>query len=640
MSGVRDLHSFAIPSEVRVTHVAIDLRADFAAKRLSGRATLDLQVAPGATRVMLDTRDLDIQRVTDAAGTPLTFTLGDTVPVLGRPLAVSLIPPATNGAGAGLGAETKASAATQASPATQIIIHYSTKPEAAALQWLSPAQTAGKQHPYLFSQGEAILTRTWIPTQDSPGIRQTYEARITVPDGLRAVMSAEQLTPDGIAEDATATAGTVADGNAAAGATATQTRRFDFRLTQPIAPYLIALAIGDLAFRATGPRTGIYTEPAMLEAAAAEFVDLEAMVAAAESIGGPYRWGRYDVLVLPPSFPFGGMENPRLTFATPTILAGDRSLTSLVAHELAHSWSGNLVTNATWSDFWLNEGFTVYFEQRIMEALYGHDRAAMLDVLGRAELTAEIERLGPTSPDTQLYLDLQGRDPDDAVGPIAYEKGAAFLKTIEAAVGRDRFEMYLRGYFDRHAFTSLTTAGFLADLREHLLSRATDPQIERQLRIDEWIYEPGLPSNATQPVAPPLEAVDTELTAFANGAAPGVLRVGGWVTQQWQHFLNNLPPTLSLDQVAALDRQFGFSQQHNSEVLCAWLRIAIRTHYEPALPALEQFLTSQGRRKFLKPLYEDLMATRWGQVEARRIYSQARSLYHAVSTSTLDTIVQ
>jgi leukotriene-A4 hydrolase len=626
----RDIHSFAVPAEARVTHVALDLRTDFAARQLSGRATLDIQRAPGAARIVLDTRDLDIRAVTDAAGKPLVHALGDVVPILGRPLTVTL-PAAAAGAGSGAAWGAAGGGGTAGgADKTRIVIDYATRPNAAALQWLAPEQTAGKKRPYLFSQGQAILTRTWIPTQDSPGIRQTYEARITVPAGLRAVMSAEQLTPDGVAADE----GTNGSGGSNSSSPA---RRYDFRLTQPIPPYLIALAVGDLDFKSLGPRTGVYTEPAVLGTAANEFADLEKMVQAAESIGGPYRWGRYDILVLPPSFPFGGMENPRLTFATPTILAGDRSLTSLVAHELAHSWSGNLVTNATWSDFWLNEGFTVFFELRIMEALYGRERAAMLEVLGRRELTDEIARVGASSPDTILHPDLKDRDPDDSVGPIAYEKGAALLKTIEAAVGRDKFDAYLRGYFDRHAFTSLTTSQFLADLRQHLL--ASMPGVEEKLRLDEWIYKPGLPSNATQPVSDAFTKVDAVIADWLANK-PIHEQVANWQTQQYQHFLNNLPASLTTAQVAALDKAFGFSKRGNSEILFSWLRIAIRHHYTPAMPALEHFLTTQGRRKFLKPLYEDLMATDWGKAEAKRIYQRARPLYHAVATTTLDGIVK
>jgi aminopeptidase N len=499
-----------------------------------------------------------------------------------------------------------------------ITVVYRTAPDAAALQWLAPSQTAGKAHPYLYSQGQAILTRTWIPTQDSPGIRQTYAASITVPRDLRAVMSAEQLTPEG--EDGP------------------RGRTFRFRMTHAIPPYLIAIAVGDLAFRSLGPRTGVYAEPAVVGTAAAEFADLESMVTAAEALLGPYLWGRYDVLVLPPSFPFGGMENPMVTFATPTVLAGDKSLVSLLAHELAHSWSGNLVTNATWSDFWLNEGFTTYVENRIMEAVYGKARADVVRVIGWRDLATEIDRLGGMqSKDTVLHLDLKGRDPDDGATQIPYEKGASLLRVIEQTVGRGPFDAYLKGYFQRYAFKPITTAQFLADIRRHLL---TDKAVEAKIRLEDWIYQRAIPDNAIVPSAPPLVAAGEEAAAFARGAGASTLRTKGWSTQEWQYFLQELPPTLAVDRVAALDKAFNLSERRNSEVLFDWLRIAIRHDYQPAMPALERFLTSQGRRKFVRPLFEDLMKSDWGTAEAKRIYAVARPSYHAVTVNTLDGIVK
>ena len=590
-----DPHSFARPNEARVTHVALDLDADFETKILSGTAALDVQRARGSTEIIFDTRDLDIRSVTDRAGRPLQFALGSLDSVRGRPLTVSLRPGVDH-----------------------IVITYRTSPEAAALQWLSPAQTAGKQHPYLFSQGQAILTRTWIPTQDSPGIRQTYTARITVPPALRAVMSAEQSTPEGRV---------TAEG-----------REFQFEMRNPIPPYLIAIAVGDIAFESLGPRSGVYAEPSVVGAAAKEFGDLEEMIAAAESLYGPYRWGRYDILVLPPSFPFGGMENPRLTFATPTILAGDRSLNSLIAHELAHSWSGNLVTNATWRDFWLNEGFTSYFELRIMEQLYGAERAAMLEHLGRQGLVEEIRGFGSDTGETVLHIQLGGRNPDDAMTTIAYDKGAAFLRMLEVSLGRERFDAYLRSYFDRYAFESMTTAEFLADMRARLLNG--DDALYRRLRIDEWVYGPGLPDNVPVPQSDAFAKVEAQASAFARGTPAASLATTDWTTQEWQHFLGALPDTMSVTRLADLDRAFGFTNTGNSEVLFAWLRIAIANRYEPAMPALERFLTSQGRRKFLSPLYTDLMATSWGKEMAQRIYAEARPLYHSVSTTTLDAIVR
>ncbi|HEX6909497.1 MAG TPA: M1 family metallopeptidase [Longimicrobium sp.] len=593
----RDIHSFARPDEARVTHVSLDLRADFAARTLAGTAALDVQAAPGATQIVLDTRDLAIHTVTDAQGRPLQHALGTPDPVLGVPLTVQL-PQGTR----------------------RIVITYGTSPEAGALQWLTPEQTAGKRQPFLFSQGQAILTRTWIPTQDSPGIRQTYDARITVPAALTAVMSADMLTPRG----------EPADGG----------RAFRFRLDTPVPPYLIALAVGDLAFRATGPRTGVWTEPSVLDRAAYELGELERFVDAAEALYGPYRWGRYDVLVLPPSFPFGGMENPRLTFATPTILAGDRSLVSLIAHELAHSWSGNLVTNATWSDFWLNEGFTTYFENRIMEALYGPERAAMLANLGWQNLHTAIEGAGGMNhPDTRLHIDLAGRDPDAGMTEIPYEKGATFLRTIEEAVGRARWDAYLRSYFDRFAFRPMTTEQFLADLRANLIRG--DAELERRLALDEWVGGTGVPANAVRRESDAFTRVEAQAQRFGAGTPAAQLATNGWTTQEWQHFLGALPQRMTAARLAELDRAFNLSRQGNSEILFAWLMIAVRNRYEPALPALEAFLTGQGRRKFVRPLFAALMEQgEWGQAHARRIYAKARPGYHPVTSSSVDAIVK
>lgn len=601
-----DIHSYAQPLVARVTHVDLDLTADFAGQKMTGAAALDIAAAPDAKDVVLDSKGLVIKGVTDAKGAALPWTLGKADPILGAPLTVTL--PKGDGA------------------VRRIVISYDSAPGGAALQWLTPAQTAGKQKPYLFSQGEAILNRTWIPTQDSPGIRQTWTARIVVPDDLKAVMSAEMLTPDGEPVPGELGAG---GGHA-----------YRFRMDKPVASYLIAIAVGDIAFRPLGQRTGVYTEPSVMDKTANELVDVEKMVEAAESLYGPYAWGRYDLLVLPPSFPFGGMENPRLTFATPTIIAGDRSLVSLVAHELAHSWSGNLVNNATWSDFWLNEGFTVYFENRIMEKLYGPERANMLADLGWTSLQDTIKEVGgPTSPDTRLHLDLTGRDPDDGMTDIAYEKGATFLRTIEKAVGRDRWDAYLKDYFARHAFQSQTTAGFVADLRANLIKG--DPKLEAAIGIDQWVYQAGLPDNAVHVTSAAFPAVDALAAAYAKGGAAPAARWAAWSTPERTRFVTSLPRQLSAERLATLDKAFGLSAQGNSEIRFVWLQLAVANRHDPAVPSLEAFLTDQGRRKFVAPLFKDLMGQGdWGQPIAKRIYAKTRPLYHAVTRQTVDGIVK
>jgi leukotriene-A4 hydrolase len=591
----RDIHSFARPEIARVTHVALDLALDFAARRVAGTATLDVAAGPDAAEILLDSKGLEIEAVTDGGGRALQWSHGEGNEIMGRPLAVRL------------------------DGARRIAIRYRSAPDAAALQWLEPAQTVGGRHPYLFSQGQAILNRSWIPTQDSPGIRQSWEARIVAPEPLKVVMSGENLDPDGER---------VAGG-----------RAFRFRMEHAVAPYLIAIAAGDLAFRPLGPRTGVWTEPGMLDSAAAELVDTERMMAAAEALYGPYRWGRYDMLVLPPSFPFGGMENPRLTFLTPTLLAGDRSLVGTVAHELAHSWSGNLVTNAAWTDFWLNEGFTTYFEHRIMEAVYGPERARQEVALSWDELQGELDEIGRNAPATALHLDLAGQDPDAGMNSIAYDKGAAMLRTIEAFVGRPRWDAYLRSWFDRHAFQPATSEMFLADLRRNLFRG--DLALEQRLMLDQWVYRPGLPANAVRPDAQAFAAVDQAVRAFAGGGPAGAAPYSGWNTAERIRFLNALPRRLPAARLIELDRAFRLSDSGNSEVLFAWLKLAIANRFDPALPATERFLTTMGRRKFVLPLFEALIGEgEWGRPVARRIYARARPTYHAVTRGSVDTAMR
>ncbi|MCY7339222.1 MAG: leukotriene A4 hydrolase C-terminal domain-containing protein, partial [Sphingomonas bacterium] len=403
-------------------------------------------------------------------------------------------------------------------------------------------------------------------------------------------------------------------------------------------PYLIAIAVGDLAFRDLGPRTGVWTEPAMLDKAAAELADTEKMVAAAEALYGPYQWGRYDLLVLPPSFPFGGMENPTLTFLTPTFIAGDKSLTSLIAHELAHSWSGNLATNATWADFWLNEGMTTYATTRIVEAVYGPKVAAQQVALGHdAMRTAVEENGGPTGADTRLHLDLKGRHPDDGLTDIAYEKGAAFLRTIEIAVGRAKFDEWLKGWFSRHMFQPVTTSIFLADLRQNLIKG--DATLETRLMLDKWVYEPGIPANLAPADPQAFAEVDAAVTAYKAGTLPDAAVWTRWTTDEKLRFLTTIDKLQPAQRLAALDQAFDLARAGNNELRFAFLTLAVAAHYDPAVPALEEFLTFQGRRKFVRPLITALAEDKgWGRPIAVRVYAKARPLYHPVTTRDLDKL--
>ena len=592
-----DLHSHANPGEIRVTHAALDLDVSFEDKTLAGWALLSIdRVAPDANRLVVDTRGLEIRRVEARGGggefSETAFELGDSDPILGAPLSISVH-----------------------SDADAVRIYYATSPAASGLQWLDPPQTAGKLQPFLFTQSQAIHARSWIPLQDSPGVRVTYTATIRTPPKLRAVMSAELTSsPNG-----------------------TPKGEYRFAMEQAIPPYLIALAVGDLVFEPMSERTGVWAEPAVIKRAAREFEDTENMMQAVESLYGAYRWGRYDLLVLPPSFPFGGMENPRLTFATPTILAGDKSLVSLVAHELAHSWSGNLVSNATWRDFWLNEGFTVYVENRIQEAVFGSERALMEATLEVAQLEEELARLKPE--DQVLHVDLSGRDPDEGFTTVPYIKGMLFLLSLEKAAGRPAFDAFLRGYFDHFAFQSITSADFLKYLAETLLKQ--NPAIAERVPIARWISEPGLPDGFPRPSSDAFSKVREEARSWAEGetAARGI-ETREWVTQQWLHFLRELPDSLGERRLQELDEAFGFSRSGNSEILHQWLLIAVRNDFAEAGETLEHFLTTVGRRKFLKPLYEELVKTPDGLTRARRIYGKARAGYHPIASATVEDILR
>jgi leukotriene-A4 hydrolase len=593
-SDREDRHSYARPLEVRVQHVSLDLDVSFSQKTLRGSATLVLDRPQRDKPLIVDSRDLKISRVEASADgvtwTDTTFEVGNVDKVLGAPVSIAL-PPA----------------------AKQVRVFYETAPTASGLQWLTPQQTAGKKHPFLFTQSQAIHARSWIPTQDSPGVRVRYSAKIRVPAGLRAVMSARN------------------DPNQKAGT------EYTFEMPQPIPAYLIALAVGDLDFKAISSRTGVWAEPPMLMKAASELEDMEKMLRAAESLYGRYRWEQYDVLILPPSFPFGGMENPRLTFATPTILAGDKSLVGLIAHELAHSWSGNLVTNATWRDFWLNEGFTTYFERRIQEEVYGSERSEMEALIEKQEVMKEMAEL--PEADEILYVDLKGRDPDEGMTQVPYVKGMLLLRRLEEVFGRDKFDVFLRGYFNQFAFKSIVTADFVEYLQKNLLDQNRD--LAATIDLEAWLTKPGLPPEAPEPKSDALHKAETAAKDWAEGRRDlASLPVRGWSTAEWLHFLRSLPPKLDTKRMGQLDSAFRLTESGNSEILAEWLLMSIESGYQAAYPKLDQFLVEVGRRKYIKPLYQELAKSPTGKAHAKKVYATARAGYHPIAAATVDDLLK
>ncbi|MFN7937661.1 MAG: M1 family metallopeptidase [Bryobacteraceae bacterium] len=599
MQERRDLHSFSRPHEVRTKHLDLDLEVSFDAHTLKGSVTHTLVRTDPAAPLVLDTRDLTVEKVETALKpegpyTPANHTLAAADPIFGAALAVTLPP-----------------------DVTAVRVHYTTNPKASGLQWLDASQTAGKKRPFLYSQSQAIHARSWIPVQDTPGVRATYRARIRTPKDLIALMSAR--SDFRLADPKEPPSGD-----------------YSFRMPLTVPSYLIALAVGDLEFRYLSSRTGVWAEPSVVDAAAREFVDMERMMQAAEKLFGPYVWQRYDVLVLPPSFPFGGMENPLMTFATPTLLAGDKSLVAVVAHEMAHSWSGNLVTNATWSDFWLNEGFTTYCERRIQEEVYGPERARMEATLGYQSLLEELKSHAPA--DQILHIDLKGRDPDDGATEIPYEKGALLLTHIEQVFGRETFDKWLRAYFANFQFQSITTAEFRSYLRNDLL--AYDAARAAKIPLDEWITKPGLPDTAPKPASDAFVAVEAVAKDWlSRDASDAKAKTKDWNTHQWLHFLRAVTDGADAAKMAQLDRAFSFTKSGNAEIEFQWLRMSIRHSYALAMPRLEAFLISVGRRKFVRPLFEELLKTEDGRKRAEAIYAKARPGYHPITAATVDDLL-
>lgn len=586
-----DPHSYAQPDRVRVTALDLDLSVSFEKHVLSGSATLALDWRDkGARELVLDTNELKIDKIEAADKTgkwqDAKFTLDAPDPMRGAALHIAL--PAQS---------------------AKVRIVYSTNPDAAGLQWLDPEQTAGKKYPFVYSQSESIAGRSWIPLQDTPAVRFSYTARIHTPKALRAAMSADNDAQHAL------------DGD------------FRFVMPQKIPSYLLALAIGDIAVKTTGPRSAVYAEPETLAAAAKEFEDVEKMIQTTEKLYGPYRWQRYDILVLPPSFPFGGMENPRLTFATPTIIAGDKSLVSVIAHELAHSWSGNLVTNAAWRHVWLNEGFTTYVQGRIVEAVYGKQQADE-EFLVAANALRKAFADAPAGEQV-MVPDLSGKDADDSLSDVPYTKGSWFLQTLEHKFGRDAFDQFLRSYFDHFAFQSITTEQFVAYLKTNLLDKY--PGKFSLDEVNAWLHQPGIPTDAPLPQSTRFVELDQQREQFVAGKLNAAgLGAKSWRTQEWQYFLDRLPAKLDLAQVRALDEAYRLTGTRNAEIAFRWYRLAIGSNYEAAYPAMREHMLRIGRRILVVPLYEALAKTPQGRTFAEKVYADAKPGYHPMTRAAVE----
>ena len=586
-------HSYAQPDQVLVTHLDLNLKLDFPQRELDGQATLKLDWKnPQAPSLVLDTRDLKIAKIeavgTDGKTTPLKYALAPRDKQLGSKLTI----------------------ATPTHPA-QVRIVYTTSPDASGLQWLTPAQTADKKLPFMFSQSESIHARSWVPLQDSPAIRFTYTAHVSAPKNVRVVMSALNDAKHPLNGD------------------------YSFDQPHPIPSYLLAIGAGDIAVKETGPRSAVYAEPSVVGKAAHEFEDTEKMIATTEQLYGPYRWGRYDILVLPASFPYGGMENPNMTFATPTVLVGDKSLVSLVAHELAHSWSGNLITAASWRDIWLNEGVTTYVQGRITEALYGKSQADEEALLDARALQKEIGAM-PTNSQ-KLAPDPRGIDADDSLSDVAYSKGSWFLRTLEQRFGRATFDDYLKGYFNHFAFQSITTEQMLAYMNPNLIDKY--PGKMSMAEVNDWVYGSGIPKDAPLPDSARFDAIDRERAAFLDGSLPAdKLDAKDWNTQEWMYFLNRLPDVTPLAKIQQIDAAWHLTGTPNAEIGMRWYTHAIAAGDKAVWPAAADHMMRIGRLYLTLPLYQALVAAPGGLAYAEQVYAKAKPGYHPLTQQAVEAI--
>ncbi len=590
-AAVVDEHSYSKPELAVAKHLDLDIKVDFDTQTITGKASWTIDNISKGNEIIFDENTLNITKVTLGDEEKETkFELGKETEFHGKPIHITIEP-----------------------TTTKVNIYYNTTKDGVALQWLKPEQTADKKKPFVFSQGESIWSRTWIPCQDSPSVRFTYNAKVTVPKDLLAVMSA--VNPQ----------------------KKNDTGVYTFKQDKAIPSYLMAIAVGDIEFQAIDNRTGVYAEPSMLKKSAWEFAELGKMVVAAEKLYGPYRWGRYDVLVLPPSFPYGGMENPNLTFLTPGVIAGDRSLTSLLAHELGHSWSGNLVTNATWDDIWLNEGFTTYVEHRIGEAIFGKKEFEMQNVIANKDLTDNVAEFGDTNPDTRLKVSLTGRNPDDGISMIPYVKGYAFLRVIENAVGRDKFDPFIKNYFDSHAFQSITTEDFVKYLNENLIKG--DKTLADKIKLDDWIYKPGIPSNIVPVSSPDFEAIDAIQKSWRETGVAGLSKKIT-TTAEKQHFIDHLPADITTAEMDAIDKEFNFTKGGNFIIKRQWFVQALIHQYKPAYPAIEQFLIGISRTGSIMMLYKEMVKTPEGKAWAKQVFEKAKSGYHATTIQAVEGILK
>ena len=578
--------------QIRVTSMALDWMLDFPTKMIMGSVRYSAIVLATTKLIVLDTRDLSIRRVfSPSTGQEIPFTLGPEVGPCGQALEIQF------------GTLTEGQV-------VEFAVSYMTSPGSTALCWMTPEQTDNGTLPYLFSQCQAIHARSMLPCQDTPMVRCPYTAKVTHPSEFCVVMSALVKGQETVGDRVVTS----------------------YEQPKPIASYLIAIAAGDLVKVDISPRCAVYCDPTMRQSVTYEFADMEKYLTVAEDIAGPYEWGRYDVLVLPLSFPYGGMENPCMTFASPTIITGDRTMMDVIAHEISHSWTGNSVAPETWEDFWLNESFTVMLERKITSRIHGEKFFDMAAINGWQHLRDDVMRYGETHPYTALRPNLTGVDPDDSFSSVPYEKGFNLLCDIQRRVGVKPFETWLHKYIQDHKDRNVNTDLMVAHLQEHF---ANSPTVFDGIDWHLWFDCPGMP-----PVIPGFDVsmLDAVQATVARWAEVGYNTTEkARETSQWHHqqmvimvqTLAESPIPLTASQLLRLDHDFNFTNgSNNADILLVWLSMCIKAKCTFHEGRLVNFLRI-GRMKYARPLYRTLFSV--APDKAQKIFQQMRPKYHNIA---------
>ena len=594
----KELNTFSNYDIISQTNINVHFIVDFDNKKVDGEVTISFKALEDGEVIILDTKSLIIKSIKDNTGNELDFKLDNYYRLESHGVPLKIYKEYSK------------------DDTFDITIEYSTTKDCMAIDWLEPEQTSGGKYPFMYSQCQSILCREMLPIQDTPAVKMPVQISITVPEeliGLAAGLFVEEIN----------------NGN---------NKTFIYALDIPIPSYLIAIAAGDIGSQNVSERCTIYAEKTVVEKAAWEFSDTEKFLKIAENYIGEYVWEQYNILVLPPSFPFGGMENPTLTFLTPSLIAGDKSLVSVVAHEISHSWTGNLVTNENWPDFWLNEGFTMFIERKILSSHKDKDMAKLDAMVGLSNLKADIIAFGESKSFSSLEPNLLGRNPDDAFNKVPYEKGFNLLYYLENKVNNDDiFQKFMRSYIDKFKKGVVKYMDFRTFFETFIKNNVKDwEKILNDIDWDTWVFAPGFPPVENDFSNKYADEVDQAVKDFYENKLGDdfVKKFKDWFTLLKQNFLNKIKESdieLSETQLEFLNEKLELIQgKYNVEVSCSYYLTVLyhgtlSTKFEESLV---DFLGKHGRINYIRPLFSAL--ARRNKELAIKTLDKYRNFYHSI----------